>query len=171
MANTSSPLKKDELRPGSTTESGMADLKNRAQETAASVADRAKETASAAAQSAGNLASNLGHKAQETASSVAQSASDLASSAGQRAREATSSVGSGMQHLAGTLRENMPREGLMGRASSTVADTLENSGRYIQQEGLSGMFDDLTNVIRRNPIPAVLIGMGLGFLVARSLRS
>jgi hypothetical protein len=33
------------------------------------------------------------------------------------------------------------------------------------------MMDDLTDVIRRNPVPAVLIGLGLGFLLGRMLRS
>jgi len=29
----------------------------------------------------------------------------------------------------------------------------------------------MTEMIRRNPIPAVLLGVGLGFLIGRSLRS
>jgi hypothetical protein len=33
------------------------------------------------------------------------------------------------------------------------------------------MADDLSGVIRRNPIPALLIGIGIGFLLARSTRS
>ena len=31
--------------------------------------------------------------------------------------------------------------------------------------------DDLTNLIRRNPIPALLLGVGVGFLLARAIRS
>jgi hypothetical protein len=52
-----------------------------------------------------------------------------------------------------------------------VADTLETGGRYLQEHGLSGIGDDFSNLIRRNPIPAVLVGIGVGFLLARSLRS
>ncbi len=33
------------------------------------------------------------------------------------------------------------------------------------------MADDFTEVIKKNPIPAVLIAAGLGFLIGRSLRS
>jgi hypothetical protein len=73
-----------------------------------------------------------------------------------------------MQSLAGTLREKMPHEGMMGTAGSAVADTLERGGRYLQEEGLSGMAEDLTALIRRNPIPAMLIAFGVGFLIARS---
>jgi F0F1-type ATP synthase assembly protein I len=29
----------------------------------------------------------------------------------------------------------------------------------------------MTEMIRRNPIPAVLVGVGLGFLIGRTLRS
>jgi phage-related protein len=157
MANTPGQTRKEELRPGQTGAGHQGGA-------GSTVADRAKEAASSATQSAGSMASNLGHKAQETAS-------ELASSAGQRAREATSSVGSGMQGFAHTLRENLPHEGMVGRASSAVADRLESSGRYLQEEGFNGMIDDLSGVIRRNPIPAVLIGLGLGFLLGRTLRS
>jgi hypothetical protein len=122
-------------------------------------------------QSGAGSTSSMAERAKDLASSAQQSASDLASAAGQRARETTSSVGSGMQSFAHTLRENLPREGMMGRASSAVADTLESSGRYIQEEGLGGMMDDLSGVIRRNPIPAVLVGIGVGFLLGRTLRS
>jgi hypothetical protein len=52
-----------------------------------------------------------------------------------------------------------------------MADTLERGGRYLEEEGLRGIGQDLTNVIRRNPIPALLLGIGIGFLIARSLRS
>jgi hypothetical protein len=52
-----------------------------------------------------------------------------------------------------------------------VAETLESGGRYLKEEGLEGMAEDLTDLIRKNPIPAVLMGIGLGFLLARLTRS
>lgn len=71
--------------------------------------------------------------------------------------------------MAQTIRENAPEKGMMGTASSAVADTLEQGGRYLQEQGLSGLGADMTNMIRRNPIPSVLVGFGLGFLIARFL--
>jgi hypothetical protein len=111
---------------------------------------------------------NLTDKAREAASNVARSASDVASNVGRRVEDAAASVAGGMQSLAGTIREHAPREGTLGTASSQVAQTLESGGRYLREEGFSGMVDDLSDVIRANPIPAVLIGFGLGFLVART---
>jgi len=125
-----------------------------------SMTEQAKGAATAALDTARDMASTAGKKAGEAASYV-----------GQRAEDATSAVGGSMKSLAGTIRENAPREGMLGSASSAVASTLESGGRYLQEHGLSGVGDDLTNMIRRNPVPSLLIAVGLGFLIARATRS
>jgi hypothetical protein len=56
---------------------------------------------------------------------------------------------------------------MLGSAKSAVADALDHTGGYVSQEGLSGMADDLSGLIRKNPIPALLIGIGVGYLLAR----
>jgi hypothetical protein len=48
---------------------------------------------------------------------------------------------------------------------------LESGGRYLQQEGLSGIMDDVTELVKRNPIPALLLGIGIGFILARATSS
>jgi len=58
---------------------------------------------------------------------------------------------------------------MLGSASRTVADTLEGAGKYIEDKNLSGMMDDVNGLIKRNPIPAVLLALGVGFLVGRAL--
>jgi hypothetical protein len=126
----------------------------------AATADKAKETAS-----------NVVDRAKDMASSAAQSARDLASNAQRKADDALSSVGGGMQSAAGRIREKGPQEGFLGTASSRVAETLEGGGRYLQEEGISGVAEDLTNVIRRNPIAALFVGIGIGFLLARATSS
>jgi hypothetical protein len=110
-------------------------------------------------------------KAKDVASNVGERARDVASNIGQRAEDATSSVGGSMKSLAGQIRDHGPREGMMGGATSAVADTLEKGGRYLQEEGLRGIGEDLTGLIRRNPIPAILVGVGVGFLLARATTS
>jgi hypothetical protein len=160
MANPTSPI-----RPGT------GSLTEKGRETASSMAEQAKDVASSTTQRAQEAAWGAAQKAKDMASSVGQSASEMASNVGQKAEDATSSVGGGMRSLAGTLRENLPHEGMLGSASSAVAETLDRGGRYLQEEGLRGVGEDLTNLIRRNPIPALLIGIGVGFLIARSMRS
>lgn len=97
---------------------------------------------------------------------VTETASGMMSAAGEQAQSAVGGVASGMKTLAGTIRG---QEGMLGGAAGTVADTLESGSRYLQQEGLSGIADDLTGVIRRNPLPAALVCVGIGFCLARMM--
>src|SRR5262245_1579447 len=136
---------KDEPR-GTGIEQAAGEARRRAEEAAAGVADKAKEMTSTAAE-----------KAKEAASAV-----------GQKADDAAASVGHGMRSLAGSIRERGPHEGMLGSATSGVASTLEGGARYLEEQGMSGMVDDLAGLIRRNPIPALLVGVGIGFLLART---
>jgi len=149
----------------------MEDIKD----TAGSAMDKAKEFAGSATDKAKEFAGSAVDKAKEfassAASSVSQRAGDFASAAGDKVEGAVSAVGGGMKSLADTIREQAPREGMLGSSASAVASGLESSGRYIQEEGLSGMMGDVTAVIRRNPIPAVMIGFGLGCLLACAVTS
>ncbi len=109
--------------------------------------------------------------ARHMAGSVAQQTREAASTVSHKAEGAAATVGEGMTSMAQTLREQAPRTGMLGSAASNVADTLERGGRYLQEEGLGGMGEELTNLIRRNPLPALLIGFGVGYLIARATRS
>jgi hypothetical protein len=115
----------------------------------------------------GQAAENLKNKAQEAAGTVADKAKELGSSAVQTADAAAGTVGSGMKSLADTIKQNTPNEGMMGAASDALAGTVESAGRYLEEQGVSGAAEDFTNLIRRHPIPAVLVGIGVGFLLAR----
>jgi hypothetical protein len=116
-------------------------------------------------------ATGLVEKAKDVASNVGQAVGGVATNVGHKVDEAAGSVGSGMHNLGEKMREKGPESGFIGKASQAVANTLEEGGRYLQEKRLSGMAEDLAGVIRRNPIPALLIGVGLGFLLARTLRS
>jgi len=114
-------------------------------------------------------------RAQQAGLEVADKAKDAVKSAGAAVGEAAdagvAAVGGGMKSLAGVVRERGPQEGMLGQATSTVARGLESGGRYLEKEGVSGMAEDVTELIRKNPIPAVLVGIGIGFLIAQLTRS
>jgi len=150
MASTSSPMKSlHENRGGD-------------------FADKGKNAASSAVDKAKDMASGVVDQAKDVASGIADKAKDTASGIGKKAEDATHAVGSGMQSLAGTVRDNLPKQGVLGTASSTIAKGLESGGKYLEKEGLAGIAEDVTNLIRRNPIPALFIGIGLGFLISRA---
>jgi hypothetical protein len=147
---------------------GTADERKGSQGMGTPMVDRAKDTATHIADKAKEAASQVADKAKDLASNAAHRVEDMASTAEKKADSAVHSVGTGMEHLAGTIREKGPHDGVLGTASNKLANTLERGGHYLEEEGLSGMAEDLTNVIRRNPIPALFVGIGIGFLIARA---
>jgi hypothetical protein len=38
----------------------------------------------------------------------------------------------------------------------------------VQDRGVQGLSEDLTGLIRRYPVPALLIGLGIGYVLGRS---
>jgi len=126
-------------------------------QTAQEVKDKAQEAASTVAD-----------KAREAAGVVADKAKDIGQSMAKTADSAAATVGGGMKSMAHTIKQNAPHEGMLGKASDAVASTVESAGRYLSEQGVTGAAEDLTNLIRRNPIPALLVGVGLGILIARA---
>jgi len=102
--------------------------------------DEARSAVSAGAHAAQQKVGEAIDKAKETASHVAGSVSSAAGYVGQRAEDATSRVGA----------------------------TLESTGQYLKEEGLHHMASDMSNMIRRNPIPAMVLGIGLGYILAQA---
>jgi len=155
----------------STTPTKHDDLRNKAQDTASTMGDKAKQMVDTATDKAKSFTETASDKARDMAGNVADRAKDAASAIGNRAESATHAVGSGIEHLGDTLREKAPHKGVLGSAASTVAGGLESSGKYLQEEGLKGMAEDVTDLIRRNPFPAVLIGIAVGYIIARATTS
>jgi len=104
------------------------------------------------------------------ASTVADKVKDAASFVGDKAEQATSAVGAGMENLGEKIRRHEPAQGALHNAGETIADGLECGGKYLEQQGIKGVAGDVTNLIRRNPIPALLIGVGVGVLIAQMMR-
>lgn len=117
-----------------------------------------------------HMAAQASEGVQQAASAALSKAQEMAGSASKRVDEATAALGERVKSAAGTLRERGPHDGMLGSATGTVADSLENTGRYIQEEGLVGMAEDVTELIRRNPIPSLLVGIGIGFMLAKMFR-
>src|SRR5262249_10263668 len=97
-------------------------------------------------------------------------AQPVSSFVAEKAARATEAIGSGMESMGQMIREHSPEAGVLGDTGHTIADNLEAGGRYLEREGLDGIGNYLTNMIRRNPLPALIVGTGLGYLVACRMR-
>jgi hypothetical protein len=135
-----------------------------------SLKDKTIEEASALSVKARAAASAAAVTTRDVASSTLQMAEDAASAIGHKAEAAVDTVGGEMKSLAGSIRENSPADGVWGSAAEGVAHTLESGGAYLQERNLHGMLGDTTNLIRRYPLQAILVGFGMGLLVGRIAR-
>jgi uncharacterized protein YjbJ (UPF0337 family) len=81
-----------------------------------------------------------------------------------------SAVGEKIGSLADVIREKAPHEGAVGTAATAVAGKLDVAGSYLQEKDLNHVLSDVSSVIRRYPVPSLLVGLGIGYLLARSTR-
>jgi hypothetical protein len=142
----------------STATSFGTDIRTKAQDKLATAAGKAKETAS----NFGKDLRNTAEDAKETASSLVDQAKDMASAVAETAGNVATAVGHTAQDAASAVGD------ALGKAGSAVASTVESGGRFLKDQGLTAA-EDITALIRRNPIPAVLIGIGAGYLLARAI--
>jgi uncharacterized protein YjbJ (UPF0337 family) len=72
--------------------------------------------------------------------------------------------------LADVIREKAPHEGAVGTAATAVAEKLDVAGSYLQEKNLNHVLSDVSSMIRRYPVPSLLVGLGIGYILARSTR-
>jgi uncharacterized protein YjbJ (UPF0337 family) len=113
---------------------------------------------------------NVGVSHEGHAGDAKRTAEETATSAATMASQPISAVGEKIGSLAGVIREKAPREGAVGTAATTVAEKLDAAGSYLQEKDLDHMMGDVSSMIRRYPVPSLLIGLGIGYLLARSTR-
>jgi uncharacterized protein YjbJ (UPF0337 family) len=120
-----------------------------------------------ASQEMRNAAHDVSHSAAQTYSDAKAKAQELGAAAAEKVGGATKAVGEKISSWAGTLRDTAPREGTVGSAAKSVASQLESAGSYLQDHTVDNMARDLTDLIRRYPMQAMLIGLGIGYLFSR----
>lgn len=133
-------------------------------------ADQASNTIEDARNKAQDATGDLRDRAQDVADDVKDKAQQVGSQVADKADVATTTVGEKLTDVAQTLRERAPASGSLGDAADTAADTLQRAGTYLQQQDLSDMRADLEGIVRRHPMESLLVGLGLGYLLARSMR-
>jgi ElaB/YqjD/DUF883 family membrane-anchored ribosome-binding protein len=123
-------------------------------------ADKARDMARGAVESARDTATGVMDRARDVAGTVADKACDAAGNVADTARDWASGAVNAVKD-----------SGVVNKAEEYVSEAWETGSRYVHEHNIKDMADDVAGVIRRNPIPALLIGVGVGFLLGRSLRS
>ena len=79
-------------------------------------------------------------------------------------------MGEKIDALVDAIRETAPQEGPIGMTATGAADKLHAAGSYLCMADFDRIVDDGSTVIRRYPIPSLLIGLGIGYLLACATR-
>lgn len=137
-------------------EQRMQETRSQMQNTVDNARQTVAETANYASQRAAEIGNALGSTVQE-----------LGETAAGQVKSATVAVGEQMESLAENIREKAPQSGIVASAATTVADQVESAGLYLQKNDFANMTQDLSALIRRYPLHSLLLGVGLGYLLAR----
>lgn len=112
----------------------------------------------------------FGDKAGGTVASITAKAQELGTTAANKANEAATVVGEKIGSLATVIRENAPHEGAVATAATVVVDGLESASSYLREKKFDHLAKDVTALVRTYPVQSLLLGVGLGYLLARRPR-
>jgi uncharacterized protein YjbJ (UPF0337 family)/uncharacterized protein YoxC len=118
-------------------------------------------------QQAGQAAAGIQQKVGNLAEDTQAKAQELNTRASEGLNEAKTAVGKKMGSLAETIRRNLPKEGSVGSATQSVANSLSAAGSYLEEHTFEDFSTDMTAVIRRYPLQSLLVGVGIGYLISR----
>jgi len=147
-----------------------ATMLDAAAERAKQAGDKATDIAQSAVDNVKQTANDLRSKdAGQIVDDARAKAAEVGDAAATKVDSAMTATGEQMSTLAQTVRENAP-EGKAGEVASKAADALDRGGEYLQTADLQMVRGDLERVIREHPIESLLVGVGIGYLVARATR-
>jgi hypothetical protein len=99
---------------------------------------------------------------------LAGKAEGLSDTAITKARKAVQTVGEQLGTSTDSIRDKIDRTAEdASEVMSTVTEGVRSSADYLQDQGFSGLMDDVGTLIKRYPIYAMLIGAGIGFTLIR----
>jgi len=108
--------------------------------------------------------------ATEAVAGMTAKAQEFGAAAVSTASEAATAVGEQMGSLAGVIRDHAPQDGAIATAATAVAGGLESASTYLKEKDYENLATDLTALVRSYPVQALLVGVGLGYLLARGTK-
>ncbi|MFO0773753.1 MAG: hypothetical protein U0172_03700 [Nitrospiraceae bacterium] len=120
----------------------------------------------------------VGDDVADRAEDVKDRVQDVAESVIAKTREASRTLGRKADDIAEGLQDDADdlvhraKEGAtsLARRVRSSAESLKSSAESLYDQGMPRMIDDVAAIIKRHPIPAVLLGTALGYLLARNRR-
>jgi len=99
---------------------------------------------------------------------------DSTMESGERSK-ASATAGRGIGDTVGSAAESVHSTFQQAKKSTsdafeTVTDRLQASADYIEDRGVAGVMSDVETIVRRYPLQALMVGVGVGFVLSRIRR-
>lgn len=116
--------------------------------------------------------SNVSDRAFEAVEQTKRKLTEFGAAAADRVDQNRSVAADGLEGAAETLHQKADQLHQGGERVSdlahTAADKISATADYVRQNNFKDMAEDVQNVVKKNPGPALAAAAGLGFLVARA---
>jgi len=109
----------------------------------------------------------------EAVTSVKDKAQDLGKMAADKVNESRTSAANGLASAASTIHQKadtLPGGDTVHSMAHTTADKLAATADYVRSHEMKDVIADLEQVVRRNPGPALLAAVAVGFMAGRMFR-
>ena len=113
-----------------------------------------------------NDPSSMGERAAGAAAEAQAAASELGRKAARKAEQIRGRTAEGLESAARSMHQGGAR---VASAADRTADALTAGADYVRENELRDMMDDIIEVVRNNPGPALLGAAALGFLIGRAV--
>lgn len=105
---------------------------------------------------------------ERTGEQLTREGRDFINKASDKAHETVESVGDKIAGASETLQGKLKETGKeVGEVVTAVSDKVRSSAQYLEDSSVQEVVEDVTGLIKRYPLQALLIGAGIGFLLAR----
>lgn len=119
----------------------------------------------------GSTGSNFSDSVSGAVDQARSKLTEFGSAANDRIDQNRVSAASTLDGAADTLHQRadqLPGGEKVTNLAHSTADKLSATADYVRQHDLNSMMNDVQDLVKKNPGPALLVAAGLGFLVARA---
>ncbi len=116
----------------------------------------------------GRKAEDAAQRAGEKARQVSEDVGEMAQRGSDKARQVAERVGDEIAGASDRIQEKLRETGKgVGEVVNTVSEKVRSSAQYLEDSSVEDVIEDATVLVKRYPIHAVLLGVGIGFLLGR----
>ncbi|HZR79481.1 MAG TPA: hypothetical protein VFD92_00165 [Candidatus Binatia bacterium] len=113
----------------------------------------------------------FGERAGEMAGRAAETLRDAARNASDTARQATGAAGERLRDAASDLRERVAIPDSLAGAATAARETFEEGVNRLRETDFESLRAGTVDWVRKNPVEALLLGLGVGILLGTFMRS